>query len=106
MAPTGIFHCSFNENNISVNVNIKIGLDWWEYLGGPNCFIEVITALIRACIDTGVSDANDYAYSIADLNKILALPPLNCEYNVALLQRSQIPWLFLIARHFCDELVD
>jgi hypothetical protein len=32
----------------------------------------------------------------------MAVVPSN--YNVSLLQRGQLPWLFLMACHFCDQL--
>jgi hypothetical protein len=28
------------------------------------------------------------------------------DFNVSILQRSQLQWLFFVARHFCDALVD
>ena len=43
---------------------------------------------------------------IADLHEIVSTATVSRDYNVSLLQRSQLPWLFLIARHFCDKLVD
>ncbi len=104
--PTGRWDCAFNENGVLVDVAVRIGLDWWEHLGGPHCFIEVFTALIRACIIPGVSDAHAHVYTISDLGNIVNTTTVNANYNVALLQRSQLPWLFLVATHFCDRLID
>lgn len=103
--PDDRWNCAFQQDGISVDVTVRIGLDWWEHLGGPNCFLEVFAALIRACIDPGTSDPNTHQYSIADLHDIVSTVSVSGDYNVSLLQRSQLPWLFLIARHFCDELV-
>lgn len=104
--PADRWNCAFRENGISVDVTVRIGLDWWNYLGGPTCFVEVFTALIRACITPGVSDSNAHTYVISDLNQIVSTSSVSDDYNVSLLQRSQIPWLFLVARHFCDELTE
>lgn len=97
--------CQFKKNSISVDVTIRIGLDWWSHLGGDLCFVEVFTSLIRACISPGIADTVSYPYAITDLNKIVSMSDVADDYNISLLQRSQIPWLFLIASHFCDQLV-
>lgn len=104
--PADRWNCAFQENGVSVDVTVRIGLDWWDHLGGPTCFIEVFTALIRACINPGVSDSNTHTYVISDLSQIVSTASVSDDYNVSLLQRSQIPWLFLVARHFCDELTE
>ena len=105
--PSDRWDCSFkNKDGIEVKVKIRIGLDWWKHLGGELCFIEVFTALIRSCINPGTSDPANYQYVISDLNEIVSDFVVKETFNVSLLQRSQIPWLFLMARHFCDRLVD
>lgn len=104
--PDGNWHCSFQDGEINVSVTIRIGLDWWEHLGGRLCFIEVFTALIRACITSGDIDDNEYKYTIPDLRNIVSTAAIDPTYNVGLLQKSQIPWLFLMAKHFCDEITD
>jgi len=106
ISPDGQWACQFVQNAITVDVTVRIGLDWWHHLGGDLCFIEVFTALIRACVNVGTADANTYQYTIRDLGEIVSTHRVREEYNVSLLQRSQLPWLFLMARHFCDELVD
>lgn len=98
--------CQFRNSGILVDVTVRIGVDWWQHLGGKFCFIEVFTALVRACINSGASDKDSYQYTISDLNSIVSTLGVKEEFNVSLLQRSQIPWLFLMARHFCDELVE
>lgn len=98
--------CAFEDRGISVGVRVRIGLEWWNHLGGPNCFIEVFSALIRSCINTGPQDLSTYPYKIADLREIVSTQSISPDFNVSLLQRNQLPWLFLIARHFCDKLID
>jgi hypothetical protein len=104
--PSGRWGCSFDSGGIHVDVTIRIGLDWWNYLSDELCFVEVFTALIRACIRVGVPDQQAHAYIISDLSSIVSLAGVNQNYNVSLLQRNQLPWLFLMARHFCDVLAD
>lgn len=104
--PAQRWNCAFSENNILVGVTVRIGLDWWEHLGGALCFVEVFTALIRACINAGASDTNEHIYTISDLGQIVTTASVPADYNSALLQRSQLPWLFLIARHFCDKFTE
>jgi hypothetical protein len=104
--PADRWNCAFQDEDVSVSVTIRIGLDWWEHLGGPLCFIEVFSALIRACIAPGAEDPDDHRYFIADLRKIVSMNTVPQAYNVSLIQRSQLPWLFLVARHFCDALTD
>jgi len=102
--PENQWFCGFAAENVDVTVTIRIGLDWWTHLGGELCFIEVMTALIRACISPGTADAESYAYAISDMKTIVSTQAAGEDYNVALLQRSQLPWLMLMARHYCDEL--
>jgi hypothetical protein len=104
ISPDKQWTCQFVENGITVDVTVRIGLDWWNHLGGSLCFIEVFAALVRACINVGAADAKNYEYTIEDLNAIVSVDSVRETYNVSLLQRSQLPWLFLMARHFCDEL--
>ncbi len=106
ISPDDQWSCQFFQNGVTVDVAVRIGLDWWQHLGGDLCFIEVLTALIRACVNVGTADANTYNYTISDLSNIVTTYRVRDEYNVSLLQRSQLPWLFLMARHFCDELID
>ncbi|RRJ94312.1 hypothetical protein Ga0100231_008030 [Opitutaceae bacterium TAV4] len=104
--PVNRWDCKISCNGVLVSVSIRVGLDWWKHLGGPHCFIEVFTALIRACVNVGASDTGSYRYTISDLNAIVSTGSVCDDYNVSLLQRSQIPWLFLMARHFCDNLTE
>lgn len=104
--PANRWDCSFTDNGIDVDVSVRMGLDWWMYLGGEFCFVEVMAALIRACISPGVSDAGNFTYQISDMGSIVSTSAVRETYNVSLLQQSQLPWLFLMARHYCDVLND
>ncbi|WP_320176119.1 PmeII family type II restriction endonuclease [Maridesulfovibrio sp.] len=104
ISPDQRWDCQFNDGNVEVDVSVRVGLDWWHHLGGEFCFVEVFTALIRACILPGEIDDREYAYIISDLGSIVSTETIPQDYNVAILQRSQIPWLFLMAKHFCDVL--
>lgn len=106
ISPKGRWNCSFQEEGIEVDIMVRIGLDWWNYLGGPMCFVGVLTALIRACIYPGSLDSEKHSYIISDLGQIVSTESISQNYNVSLLQKSQIPWFFLVARHFCDELTE
>jgi hypothetical protein len=96
--------CVIGVGAVEVTATVRIGLDWWTYLGGPTCAVEVWTAMIRACILPGEIDDPTHRYQIVDLGQVVSIPPALEDYNVSLLQRSQLPWLFFVARHFCDEL--
>lgn len=106
ISPDHQWHCQFIEDDITVDVSVRIGLDWWEHLGGELCFVEVFSALIRACINAGLQDPDNHEYTISDLEDIVSVTTVPDDYNVSLLQRSQLPWLFLMAQHFCDDLLD
>lgn len=104
--PSGRWDCAFKSNSINVSVSVRIGADWWQYLGGPTCLIEVCAAMIRACVAPGPSDAVGFSYVISDLQQIVSLDVVSQDYNVSILQRGQLSWLFFMARHFCDNLLD
>ncbi len=104
--PDNRWNCDFVKKRIPVSVNVRVGLNWWRHLGGELCLVEVLSALIRACITPGEADKRDQPYVIQELNDIVSLRGVRAEYNVSLLQRNQLPWLFLMARHFCDSLCD
>ena len=106
VSPDGRWDCAFQGSGVEVTVSVRIGLDWWAHLGGVTCFVEVMCALIRACISPGASDQADHAYAISDLGTIVSQSAVHEDFNVSLLQRSQLPWLFLMARHYCEELVE
>ena len=98
--------CSFRLNGVQASATVRVGKDWWDYLGGPLCLTEVCAALIRACIAPGQADPAGTIYLISDLGIIVAMPPLAQPFASVVLQSSQIPWLFFLMKHFCDHLED
>ena len=104
--PVNRWDCAFTLGPASATATIRIGKDWWDYLGGSLCLTELCAALIRSCVAPGFADPPGIDYNIADLADIVAwphnLPPL----NVSIIQTSQLPWLFFLMRHFCDSLTD
>lgn len=98
--------CIFEIEGIEVETTIRIGKDWWRHLGGETCLTELAVALIRACVPPGDIDPPDHQYIIRDLHEIVSMDCVPSDFNTAILQHSQIPWLFFFMRHFCDELVD
>ncbi len=104
VAPDGRWDCAFSQNGIDVKVTVRIGSDWWTYLGGERCLTELCAAMIRACVRPGEADPANQMYAISDLAQIVSTAMVPANFNVAILQRTQIPWLFFLARHFCDVL--
>lgn len=95
---------SYDSNLGPVTATVRVGLEWWNHLGGPTAWLELCIALIRACIAPQSLAAPRATYRISDLAQILDLGGLPDGYNVSLLQRSQLEWLLFLSRHFCDEL--
>ena len=83
---------------------MRVGIEWWEYLGGEDAWLELCCALVRSCV-VPVPKAGIQAYRISDLESILDMSAIGPGYNVSLLQSSQLEWLLFLARHFCDELI-
>lgn len=104
--PWSRWDCSFRLGAAHGSATVRVGKDWWDYLGGPLCLTEVCTALIRACIAPGQADPVGTVYLISDLGKIVASPPSPQAFSSVVLQASQIPWLFFLMKHFCDSLTD
>lgn len=90
---------------LTVTATVRVGIEWWEYLGGESAWIELCCALIRACVPPADGVCTDHNYTISDLASILDTSRLPVSYNVSVLQRSQLEWLLFLARHFCDELI-
>lgn len=90
----------------AVEAAVRIGQDWWTYLGGATALVEVAVALVRACVALGQMPADSTAYAIPDLADSVSAAEVPRAYNVGLLQRSQLPWFFLTAWHYCDDLVN
>lgn len=105
-APEQRWDCAFMLGTSSATATIRIGKDWWDYLGGPLCLTELCTSLIRACVEPSIADSPETEYTISDLASIIAWPQGHDPLNVSILQVSQLPWLFFLMRHFCDVLTD
>jgi hypothetical protein len=103
--PSNQWHCQFKLGGLSATVTIRIGAELYNYLAGHDkAFVEVCAALIRACIAPSDIQPADYPFTIVDLPEAISLQTVPPTYNVSILQRSQLEWLFFTARHFCDEL--
>ncbi len=102
----GRWGVGYKINGLKVEASVRVGIEWWSYLGGPTAWLELCIALIRACVAPGPDLSTPPSYTIADLSSILDISGLPSGYNVALLQKSQFEWLLFLARHFCDDLQD
>ena len=102
--PEDKWYCTFKRDGVTVKVTVRIGTEWWNYLGASNqTFLEMTCAMIRACVTPSDTEPEDYKFAIRDLKEIISLDPVPDDYNVSVLQRSQWEWLFFFTRHFYDE---
>lgn len=105
--PSGRWDCAFVLDGISVKVTIRVGMDLWNYFSDQQtAFLEMACALIRACVLPTDVLPESKKYTIVDLGEIIGLDMVPSQFNVSILQRSQLEWLFFFARHFCDQLVN
>jgi hypothetical protein len=105
--PSDRWTCKFRKKGITVTVTIRIGTDLWNYIGGADSmFTELSTSIIRSCITPSDVQPADHEFLIGDLSDIISMQSVPENFNVALLQRSQLEWLFFFARHFCDQLIE
>ncbi len=105
-SPDRSWRCAFRQRSVRVDVAVRHGRAWWQYLGGEHALLEALVALIRACVDPSSAPVASACYSIADLGEIVSTNRVPADYNVSLLQHSQLEWLFFLVRHFCDQLID
>jgi hypothetical protein len=99
--------CEYAKDGVTVTVTIRIGIELWNYITGRDLgFMEMCVALIRACVSPSDTQPKDHIFTIVDLEEIISLEPVPNDFNVSILQRSQLEWLFFFARHFCDELLE
>jgi hypothetical protein len=99
--------CEYEKDGVKVLVTIRIGIELWNYIAGSElAFMEMCVALIRACVSPSDTQPKDHQFTIVDLAEIISLEGVPNNFNVSILQRSQLEWLFFFARHFCDELLD
>lgn len=101
--PKNRWDCTFQIDDIEITVDIKIGYDWWQYLGGQYGLLELVIALIRATIVPEKFESSDYVYTISDVKSIIDVSKVPEDFNISILQRSQLEWLYFILYHFCDE---
>lgn len=96
----------YTTNGVEITATVRVGLEWWRYLGGEDTWLELCIALIRACIDPalGIRETPP-EYFISDLAALLDTTGKPPGFNVAILQESQLEWVHFLARHFCDALV-
>jgi len=106
LSPDKRWDCAIQIADLKIHAAVRIGQDWWQHLGGPTCLMEVMTALIRGCVTPAQMPKTKHQFTIRDLTDIVSMDNVPQDFNVGLIQRSQLPWLFLIASHFCDELMD
>ena len=106
VSPEDRWHCQFEQDGVDVTATVRIGVELWNHIAGHNlAFTELCTALIRACVAPTDQQAASHDFTIADLGDIVSLDCVPDAFNVSILQRSQLEWLFFFARHFCDELL-
>jgi hypothetical protein len=99
--------CEYEKDDVKVVVTVRIGIELWNYITGRDLgFMEMCAALIRACVSPSDTQPKDHKFTIVDLKEIISLGPVPSNFNVSILQRSQLEWLFFFARHFCDQLLD
>lgn len=105
--PHGRWDVGFKVGDVEVTTTVRIGAEWWNHLAhNEACFVEVCIALIRACVAPCAEESSPHLYTITDLHEIVSIENLPSRFNVAILQRSQIEWLFFLARHFADAIED
>jgi hypothetical protein len=105
--PAHSWSCQYQKDGVDVTVTIRIGIELWNYIARKElAFTEMCVALIRACASPSDTQPKDHKFTIVDLKDIISLEPVPKDFNVSILQRSQLEWLFFFARHFCDELLD
>lgn len=100
------WECQFRLARQPATATVRVGKEWWDYLGGRLCLTEICAALIRACVAPGRIDPAGTRYTISDLSSIVSWPRGRAAINVGILQASQMPWLFFLMRHFCDEMTE
>jgi len=104
--PRNFWTCSFRVRSVRVDVTVRLGVDWWLYVGGRGTLVELLVALIRACVSPTSEQDATVEHAIADLGDIVSTSCVPTDYNVGIMQRSQLEWLFFLAQHYCDRLVD
>src|SRR5437764_566161 len=61
--PEDKWYCTFKKDKVTVKVTVRIGTEWWNYLGGSNqTFLEMTCAMIRACVTPSDTEPEDYKF--------------------------------------------
>ena len=92
----------YEDGPLKVAATIRVGIEWWDYLGDADTWLEICCALIRACVVPVATPQGGATYSIPDLDSILDMSVVPAGYNVAILQKSQLEWILFLARHLAD----
>ncbi len=66
----GAWSIAYSQPSLNVSATVKVGIEWWDYLGGPNTWLELCVALIRACIAPSTPQNAQQEYVISDLAEI------------------------------------
>jgi hypothetical protein len=104
-SPENNWRCRFEIDGVDVTVTIRIGVELWNYIAGHDlAFMEIGTALLRACVKPSDTETGKHKYVISDLEDIISIAGVPDSFNTKILQRSQLEWLFFFARHFCDNI--
>lgn len=107
IAPTDRWDMKFVLQGVTVKVTVRIGQELWNYMASDHfAFVEITVALLRACISPSEAERETHVFTISDLNQIISLSTVPEDFNVSIIQYSQIEWFFFFARHFCDELIE
>ena len=93
-------------DGLDISARVRVGLEWWKYLGDELTWLEVGCALIRACI-APTSTPPSMSPVITELARTIDLSRVaSRSFNVSILQWSQLEWLLFLAYHFTDVLED
>lgn len=89
---------------VGITASVRVGIEWWTYLGGETAWLELCISLIRACVEPQPLVRGCPAYLIKDLKQVLDVSSKPRGFNISLLQESQFEWVMFLAHHFCDSL--
>jgi hypothetical protein len=103
--PANKWSCSFQNQGASiVDVKIKIGKELWEYINDDYTMLETAIALIRANVIPAGNIDSKSNFAISEFADIISIDNIG-DFNISLLQKSQLQWMFFYLRHFYDILV-
>lgn len=93
---------------LAIEVSTRQGVGLWNYIGEPvaDCYVEVGCALTQASVKTPSLTAPTDPIVTEGLAEAVSVPQGFNLPNGSPITPEQLPWLFLFARHFVDELTD